>query len=53
MYYKHISIVNDDSNDVNKFVASLTDNARVNIYDRNMFIIQATGRSGFLKTIMP
>ncbi len=28
---------------VNKFGASLTDDARVVIYDRHMFIVQATG----------
>ncbi len=28
LYYKHILIVNYDSNVVKKFVASLTDNAR-------------------------
>ncbi len=31
-------IVNDDSSIVNKFGASLTDDARVVIYDRHMFI---------------
>jgi hypothetical protein len=36
-------IVNDDSRVVNKFEASLTDNARVIIYDCHMFIVQATG----------
>jgi hypothetical protein len=35
-------IVNDDSRIVNKLEASLTDNARVIIYDRQMFIAQAT-----------
>ncbi len=40
LYYKHITIVNDDSSIVNKFAASLT--ARVIIYDRHMFIVQAT-----------
>ncbi len=35
-------IVNDDSRVVNKLEASLTDNARVLIYDRQMFIVQAT-----------
>ncbi len=35
-------IVNDDYRVVNKLEASLTDDARVNIYDRQMFIIQAT-----------
>ncbi len=29
---------------VNKLEALLTDNARVVIYDRHMFIVQATGR---------
>jgi hypothetical protein len=38
-----MTIVNDDSRVVNKLEASLTDNARVVIYDRQMFIIQATG----------
>jgi hypothetical protein len=37
--------VNDDSSMVNKLEASLTDDARVVIYDRHMFIVQATGRS--------
>ncbi len=36
-------IVNDDSGIVKKFEASLTDDARVIIYNRNMFIVQATG----------
>ncbi len=36
-------IVNDDSRVVNKFETSLTDNARVIIYDRHRFIVQATG----------
>ncbi len=35
--------VNDDSRVVNKLEASLTDNARVVIYDRHMFIVKATG----------
>ncbi len=35
-------IVNDDSSIVHKFEAPLTDNARVVIYDRHMFIVQAT-----------
>jgi hypothetical protein len=35
-------IVNDDSRVVNKLEASLTDNARVVIYVRHMFIVQAT-----------
>ncbi len=35
--------VNDDSRVVNKLETSLTDNARVIIYDHHMFIVQATG----------
>ncbi len=36
-------IVNDNSRVVNKLEASLTDDTRVVIYDRHMFIVQATG----------
>jgi hypothetical protein len=43
LFYKHITIVNDDSNIVNKWLKSLTDNLRVVIYNCNMFIIQANG----------
>ncbi len=42
LYYKHITIINYDSSVINKFGASLTDDARVIIYDHNMFIVQAT-----------
>jgi hypothetical protein len=42
-YYKPMTIVNDDSRVINKLEASLTDNASVVIYDRHMFIVQATG----------
>jgi hypothetical protein len=35
-------IVNDDSRVINKLEASLTDDARVVIYDHHMFIVQAT-----------
>jgi hypothetical protein len=38
-----MTIVNDDSSIVNKLRASLTDNARVIIYDLHVFIVQATG----------
>ncbi len=41
-YYKHMTIVNDNSSIVNKCVASLTDDARVIIYNCNTLIIQAT-----------
>jgi hypothetical protein len=42
LYYKSMTIVNDDSRVVNKLEASLTDNTRVVIYERHMFIVQAT-----------
>jgi hypothetical protein len=42
LYYKPMMIVNDDSRVVNKLEASLTDNARVVIYDHHIFIVQAT-----------
>jgi hypothetical protein len=39
-----MTIVNDDSRVVNKLEASLTDDASVIIYDRHIFIVQATGQ---------
>jgi hypothetical protein len=42
LYYKHITITNDDASAVNKFEASLTDDTRVVIYDHHMFIVKAT-----------
>jgi hypothetical protein len=44
LYYKPMTIVNDDSRVVNKLEASLTDDARVIIYDCHMFFVQATGK---------
>ncbi len=38
-------IVNYDSSVVNKFAASLNDDAKVIIYDRHMFIVQASGHA--------
>jgi hypothetical protein len=38
-----MTIVNDDSGVINKFEASLSDDARVTMYDCHMFIVQATG----------
>jgi hypothetical protein len=35
-------IVNDDSSIINQLGASLVDDARVIIYERHMFIVQAT-----------
>jgi hypothetical protein len=38
-----MTIINDDSSVVNKLKASLTDDARVIIYDHHMLIVQGTG----------
>jgi hypothetical protein len=38
-------IVNDDSMVITKLENSLTDDTRVAIYDRHMFVVQATGMS--------
>ncbi len=43
MYYKLMMPVNDDSRVINKLKASLTDDVRVVIYDRHMFIVPAKG----------
>jgi hypothetical protein len=40
-----MTIVYDDSKVVNQLEASLTDDDRVIIYDRHMFIVQATDAS--------
>jgi hypothetical protein len=42
-----MTIVNDDCRVVNKLETLLTDDARVVIYDRHMFIVQATGLKKF------
>jgi hypothetical protein len=42
LYYKPTTIVNDDCSAVNMLEASLTDDARFIIYDRHMFIVEAT-----------
>jgi hypothetical protein len=47
LYYKPMMIVNDESRVINKLEASLTDDARVIIYDCHMFIVQATGMKLF------
>jgi hypothetical protein len=44
LYYKPMTIVNDDSRVVTKLKTSLTDDTRVVIYGRHMFIVQATGK---------
>ncbi len=38
-----MTIINNDCRVINKLEASLTNNARVVIYDRHMFIVQTTG----------
>ncbi len=43
LYYKHVTIVKDNSSVVNKWSFKLIDNLRVVIYDRHKFIIQAIG----------
>ncbi len=42
LYYKPMMIVNDDSMAVNKLETSLTDDARVVIYNHHMFIVETT-----------
>jgi hypothetical protein len=43
LYYKPMAIIKDDSRVITKLETSLTDDARVVIYDRHMFIVQAIG----------
>jgi hypothetical protein len=43
LYYKHVTIINDNSSIINKWSFKLIDDARVVIYDCNRFIIQAIG----------
>ncbi len=42
LYYKHVTIVNDDSSIISKWSFKLSDDPRVVIYDCHTFIIQAT-----------
>jgi len=42
LYYKHVTIVNDNSSIVSKWSFKLIDDPRVIIYDHHRFIIQAT-----------
>jgi hypothetical protein len=43
MHYKYITILDDNCSVISKWHSSVIDDARVVIYDHNMFIIQATG----------
>ncbi len=45
MYYKPMTIINDDSRVVNKLETSLNNDTRVIIYDRHMFIVHATAKN--------
>ncbi len=45
LYYKPMTIVNDNSKVVNRRETSLTDDARVIIYDCHMFIVRVRGGS--------
>ncbi len=41
LYYKPMTIINDNARVINMLEASLTDDARVIVYDHHMFIVQA------------
>ncbi len=43
LYYKPMTIANDDSRISNELEALLNDDARLIIYNHHMFIVQATG----------
>ncbi len=45
LYYKYMTIINYASSIVNNLEALLTDNPSVVIYNRHVFIVQATGGS--------
>ncbi len=42
LYYKHVTIVNDNYSIINKLSFKLIDDPRAIIYDRHTFMIQAT-----------
>ncbi len=46
MYYKHVTIINDNSSIISKWSSEFIDDARGVIYNRHMFIVQATGLTG-------
>ncbi len=45
LYYKHLTIVNDDSIIISEWMFKLIDDPIIVIYTCNMFIIQATGNT--------
>ncbi len=53
LYYKHMTIVNDDSSIVSEQSFQLIDDARGIIYDRRMFIRQSPGQQQGLHYIDP
>ncbi len=48
LYYKHVTIINDDSSIINKWRVSLTDDTTVAIYYCNMFVMPATGLNSWI-----
>jgi hypothetical protein len=46
-----MTIVNDNSRVINKLEASLTDDSRVVIYNRHMFIVQSFGYRGVARLV--
>ena len=51
LYYKPMMIINDNSRVITKFETSLTDDARVVIYDHHMFIVQVSISPTFYKQL--
>jgi hypothetical protein len=51
-YYKHVTIVNDDSSIISKWSFKLSDDPRVVIYDCHWFKIQATVLKNVLRSQM-
>jgi hypothetical protein len=52
LYYKPMTIVNDDSRVITKLETSLADDARVVIYDCIMFIAQTTSEFKLTKYLI-
>jgi hypothetical protein len=51
LYYKPITIVNDDPRVINKLETSLTGDTRVVIYDHHMFIVYAIQLNAILLSV--
>ncbi len=52
LYYKHVTIINDDSGFVIKLSFKLIDAVRGIIYNRHMFIVQATEYSIYFSDLV-